>query len=178
MNSKKNLRIIYLILYYGLLQFLPATNNRYFKFIRPVRSSIAKKCLDYAGKKVNIEQWANFGTGNGISIGDYSGIGIRCSVRGPLQIGNNVMMGPEVIILTSSHGFERVDIPMIANKSPLQKKVYVGSDVWIGTRAILLHGISIGNENLYCELKENILSITQYRLFHKVYFWGVPFWIS
>ena len=92
------LRIVYLILYYGLLQYLPPTNNRYFKLIRLVRSLIAKRCLDCAGKRVNIEQGANFGNGNGISIGNNSGIGLRCSVRGPLVIGNNVMMGPDVII--------------------------------------------------------------------------------
>ncbi len=145
MIFNKSLHIIYLILYYGLLQFLPPTNNRYFRLIKPVRSSIAKRCLDHAGKKVNIEQGANFGDGNGISIGDNSGIGLRCSVRGPLVIGNNVMMGPEVIILTSTHSFERIDIPMMAQKSPSRKKVIVGNDVWIGTRVIILPGVTIGN---------------------------------
>ncbi len=145
MIFRKLTRIVSLILYYGLLQFLPATNNRYFTFIRPIRSAVAKMCFDFAGKNVNIEQRANFGSGLGISIGENSGIGQRCSVRGPLIIGNNVMMGPEVIILTSNHSFERIDIPMATQKTLPKKGVKVGNDVWIGTRVIILPGISIGH---------------------------------
>ncbi len=145
MILKSLLRTISLMLYYGFFRFLPPTNNRYFKIIRPIRSAIAKSCLDNAGREVNIEQGANFGNGDGISIGDYSGIGVDCSVRGPLLIGNNVMMGPEVIIITANHGFERIDIPMMVQGSSPRKKVIIGNDVWIGTRAIILPGITIGN---------------------------------
>jgi maltose O-acetyltransferase len=106
---------------------------------------VAKKCFEFAGKQINIEQGANFGTGRDISIDDYSGIGVNCSVRGPLIIGKNVMMGPEVIILTSLHGFDRIDIPMTQQDSSLKKKVIIGNDVWIGTRVIILPGLTIGN---------------------------------
>jgi maltose O-acetyltransferase len=145
MMIRNMLRIICLILYYGFLQFLPPTNNRYFKIIRPIRSSIAKLCLDFAGKNINVEQGANFGDGKGISIGDNSGIGVKCFVRGPLEIGNDVMMGPEVIIMTVNHGFERIDIPMMEQPSSPSKKVIIGNDVWIGTRVIILSGVTIGN---------------------------------
>lgn len=50
--------------------------------------------------------------GGGISIGSGSGLGVNCSVHGPLRIGDNVMMGPEVTILTHTHNIERTDIPM------------------------------------------------------------------
>jgi len=139
------LRILCLFIYYGIVRFLPATNNRYFRFIRLIRSAIARRCFDYAGKNINIEQCANFGNGQGITIGNNSGIGIKCSVRGPLEIGNNVMMGPEVIILTSAHGFEKLDVPMWMQDSPIKKKVIIGSDVWIGTRVIILPGRTVGN---------------------------------
>lgn len=142
----KNLyRIISLVIYYGFLRFLPPTNNRYFKFIRGIRSAVAKQCLDNAGKKINIEHGANFGSGNGISMGDYSGLGLNCSVRGPLEIGNHVMMGPDVIILTDNHGFARIDIPMTEQPTSTAKKVVIGNDVWIGTRVIILPGVNIGN---------------------------------
>lgn len=142
---KTIIRLVNLILYYGLLKYLPPTNNRYFNFIRPIRSSVAAKCLDMAGKNINVEQNANFGNGSGIQIGNNSGIGVRCSVRGPLFIGDNVMMGPEVMIITSNHDFSRIDIPMNQQGSFPQKKVVIGNDVWIGTRAIILPGVKIGN---------------------------------
>ncbi len=145
MILKGLLRTISLMMYYGFFRFLPPTNNRYFVFIRGIRSTVAKQCLDKAGKNVNIEQGANFGSGRGIWLGDYSGLGLDCSVRGPLEIGNNVMMGPDVIILTDNHGFARIDIPMTEQPTSPAKKVIIGNDVWIGTRVIILPGVTIGN---------------------------------
>lgn len=62
--------------------------------------------------RIYIEKGTDFGSGEGISIGNNSGLGINCKVRGPLEIGDNVMMGPDVVIMTNSHNFERIDIPM------------------------------------------------------------------
>lgn len=45
----------------------------------------------------------------GICLGPGSGLGVNCSVHGPLKIGDNVMMGPDVTILTQTHNIERTD---------------------------------------------------------------------
>lgn len=137
---------ICLSIYYLFAKHLPATNNSLCvsRYIQAIRFQIARNIFDYCGKKVNIEKGADFGTGRGIKIGDYSGIGVNCSVRGPLEIGKNVMMGPEVVILTSSHNFCNIDIPMSKQGSTL-KPVVIGNDVWIGTRSIILPGVKIGN---------------------------------
>lgn len=139
------MKIIYLILYYCFLQYLPETNNRYFYIFRIIRSFIAAHLFETAGEKINIEKGANFGTGKGIKIGNYSGIGVRSYIRGPLEIGNYVMMGPEVIILTSSHRFESLETPMCFQGGHKPKKVTIGNDVWIGTRVIILPGVTIGD---------------------------------
>jgi len=138
------MKLIALLLYYGVLQFLPATNNRYFKVFRPIRSFAAKILFRKTGRNINIERRANFGSGSDISIGDNSGIGINAHIRGPLEIGNNVMMGPDVIILSSSHEFDRIDIPMNKQGVKAKAKIFIKDDVWIGTRVIILPGITIG----------------------------------
>lgn len=97
------IKTLNLVLYYFFLQYLPATNNRYLKVIRTLRSSVGKIIFDSCGYNLNIEKRANFGTGKGIKIGNNSGLGIRCYIRGPLEIGDYVMMGPDVVILTKSH---------------------------------------------------------------------------
>ncbi len=140
----KILKIVMLVLYYSTLQYLPATNNRYFKLVRFIRSFTIKILFDNAGKNINIERKANFGTGKGISIGDNSGIGVNASIRGPLIIGKDVMMGPDVIILTTSHITTDTDKPMRLQKG-VKTKVIIGDDVWIGTRSILMPGIKVGN---------------------------------
>lgn len=141
----KIIKLFGLISYYCILQYLPASDNRYLGFIKKLRSSIGRLVFDNCGTNICIEKKANFGLGSGISIGNNSGIGINAKIRGPLVIGNNVMMGPDVVIMTNSHNFERIDIPMNIQGSAVPKKVVIGNDVWIGTRAIILPGTTIGN---------------------------------
>lgn len=82
--------------------------------------------------------------GGGISIGSGSGLGVNCSVHGPLRIGDNVMMGPEVTILTHTHNIERTDIPM-GQQGMRVAEVVVGNDVWIGMRVVIMPGVKVGN---------------------------------
>ncbi len=70
-------------------------------------------------------------------LGQDSIIGSTAEV----EIGNDVMMGPEVLIYTSNHGMEQ-GIPM--RLQPLQSApVRIGNDVWIGARCILLPGVTV-----------------------------------
>lgn len=134
-------------IYIYIYKHLPATDkgSKLFKLIRRIRSSVGKHLFDKCGTNINIEKGADFGKGSAISIGNNSGLGINCRVRGPLDIGDNVMMGPDVVILTSSHNHGRTDIPMNAQGHALPKRVSIGNDVWIGTRVIILPGVNIGN---------------------------------
>jgi maltose O-acetyltransferase len=138
------MKYLFLSLHYLVLRYLPPSNNRYLFIVRKIRSYSGQHIFSYCGKNINIEHGANFGTGKGISIGNNSGLGVNCHVRGPLKIGENVMMAPEVTILTSNHNFEDINKPIIEQGHSI-KKVEIGNDVWIGYRAIILPGVSIGN---------------------------------
>lgn len=96
------------------------------------------------GSDVNIEQRAHFGSGNHLSIGNHSGLGINCRINGPVRIGNHVMMGPDVMVIARSHGFDRTDVPMCQQVEADPKPVVIEDDVWIGARAILLPGVTVG----------------------------------
>lgn len=143
-------RIICLAIYKLFLVWLPCTNNSFFvsKIIRKIRSGIAAGCFDHHGKNINIEKGADFGRGTGISIGDNSGIGVNCTVRGPLVMGNDIMMGPDVRIMTGRHKTERTDIPMRLQGFLPEQQVTIGNDVWIGAGATILPGVSIGNGSI------------------------------
>ncbi|WBB71735.1 DapH/DapD/GlmU-related protein [Micromonospora sp. WMMD1128] len=71
------------------------------------------------------------------------------AARSRIRIGDNVMFGPEVTIRGGNHRIDCVGVPMknIA-KGPgdehLDRGVVIGDDVWVGTRAIILHGVTIG----------------------------------
>src|SRR5690554_2660788 len=134
---KKLLKMVCLLLYYLFLKHLPSTNNRYIRLPKILRYWVAKPLFDSCGVNVNIEKGADFGTGKGISIGNNSGIGVNAHIRGPLKIGIDVMMGPDVIILTKNHKFENKALPMWKQSSEIES-VTIGNDVWIGTRVIIL----------------------------------------
>lgn len=94
-----------------------------------------------SGKNVNFEKGSTFGYD--LEIGDNSGVGINAQLSLGVKIGNNVMMAPEVVILTSNHAHDKTDIPMMFQGSEGFKKVIIEDDVWIGQRAIILPGVTL-----------------------------------
>ena len=96
---------------------------------------------------MNIEHGASFGSGLNIIIGDNSGLGINSNI-GSVKIGNNVMMGRDVIIMSTSHIFNDCSIPMILQGVEKMNAVIVGDDVWIGHRVIILPGVNIGKGSI------------------------------
>jgi len=76
----------------------------------------------------------------GVHIGANSRINRDCCLdaRGPIHIGDNVSVSPEVAILTTHH---RLDSPGF----PLESRgVVIEDHVWIGMRATILPGTIIG----------------------------------
>lgn len=135
---------IYLILYYGIGRHLPASDSPYAFGAKPLRAFLCRGIFKSTGDKINVEHGAYFGKGNELSIGSRSGIGLNARIQGPVSIGDNVMMGPEVHIYTRNHDFSRRDIPMIDQGDTHSEPVIIGDDVWIGARSIILPGVIIG----------------------------------
>lgn len=137
-------RNIALVLYYVFARHLPNSANRFGRWIRPVRRAICRRIFRWTGRNINVEYGAYFGDGSEIEIGDNSGIGTCCKLYGPIRIGADVMMGPEVVIITRGHRFDRVDVHMKYQGRDDPRPVVIADDVWIGTRAIILPGVHIG----------------------------------
>lgn len=75
------------------------------------------------------------------SMGTNSVINQRCRLdnRGRIDIGNNVNISPEVHLITAEH-----DIYSVDEFSGVTESIIINDYVFIGTRAIILPGISIG----------------------------------
>jgi acetyltransferase-like isoleucine patch superfamily enzyme len=82
----------------------------------------------------------------GISVGRSFSInsGALIDGRGGVTIGDNVMIGPYVVIVSSDHDFRQIEKPMTACDHIL-KPVFIGNDVWIGAQAVISAGVTIGN---------------------------------
>ncbi len=81
-----------------------------------------------------------FVTGNHIVIGKNTVVNRRCYLdgRGELVIGENVSISPEVYILTASHELDD------ANFTAVVEPVEIEDYVWIGARALILPGVTLG----------------------------------
>ncbi|MGA7524234.1 MAG: acyltransferase [Acidobacteriaceae bacterium] len=97
---------------------------------------------------MNIERRAYIGYGRGIRIGHHSGIGINAWIGRGTTIGDHVMMGPDVMIFSRNHRYSRFDVTMDLQGQTEESPVTIGDDVWIGARAVLLPGITIGRGSI------------------------------
>ena len=57
-------------------------------------------------------------------------------------------MGTDVTIITRNHRFDRTDIPMMEQGFEEERPVYIGNDVWIGDRVLILPGVHIGDGSI------------------------------
>ena len=129
------------ILYKLTASWLPISQRS--QFAKKLRVFWGKCIIKKCGSDVNIERGAVFTPE--LSIGNHSGIGIKCEVYGPVTIGENVMMGPEVVIYTQNHSHDRIDVPMIEQGHDEVQSVCIGNDVWIGRRAMIMPGVKVGD---------------------------------
>ncbi len=65
------------------------------------------------------------------------------------MIGDNVLIGPSVIIWSQNHKFSSRNLP-ISTQGYDYKKVEIGDDVWIAARATILPGVKIGHGAIIC----------------------------
>jgi acetyltransferase-like isoleucine patch superfamily enzyme len=79
----------------------------------------------------------------GVRIGRNTRIGRRCTIdaRSPLNIGDNVALSPEVMILAGTHN---VNDPTFADSEVGPWAVTIEDHVWIGTRAMIMPGVTVG----------------------------------
>lgn len=84
--------------------------------------------------------------GESLSIGDYAAIGANSfiSVRGPVTIGRDTIMGPYVSIHPENHVFAKKDVP-IRLQGETRKGIAIGENCWIGAKVTILDGVHIGN---------------------------------
>jgi maltose O-acetyltransferase len=131
--------------YYGFAQYLPTQPRPGWQFAYWLRRKLVKHIFLKCGSDIIVKQQAYFGTGNEMVVGDRSQLGENLKAEADLVLGDDVVMGPDVIMLSSSHAFDRLDLPINRQGARPRHAIVIGNDVWIGTRAIILPGVSVGD---------------------------------
>lgn len=141
-------RTFALVFYYGLAQYLPTQPRPGWTFAYWIRRKTVSWIFFKCGKDVIIKSRAYFGTGDQLIIGDRSQLGENLKAEADLVVGNDVLMGPDVVMLSSSHAFDRLDIPINRQGARPRRPIVIGNDVWIGTRVIILPGVQVGDHTI------------------------------
>lgn len=124
---------------------------RFFQSIRELKNLFGlshgeeKPQFAFLGAGVEIEPGVHFGFPSRIRIGDYVHIEPRGFLegKGGLEIEDHVIIAPEVVILTSLHRYKEAHM-VPYDQIDLLKPVKIERCVWIGMRAMILPGVTIG----------------------------------
>lgn len=102
------------------------------------------------GSKCELGYFAQIETDSGsIVIGDYSSVNPFCSLNGcgGLVIGSHVRIASHSVIVSSSHRFDDILVP-IHEQGVEVKSTIIGDDVWIGAHSVILGGVQIGSHSI------------------------------
>jgi maltose O-acetyltransferase len=109
---------------------------------RRLRRTYLRFWLGSLGAGSGIQMHCRFLHGPGVHLGQRCVINHGCLLDGrrhPIRIGRDVSIGPEAAILTLGHD------PRSPHFADRGGPVAIGDNVWIGFRAIVLPGLTIGD---------------------------------
>jgi acetyltransferase-like isoleucine patch superfamily enzyme len=123
---------------------------------KAVHADIGKECFVATGAAIIGSQDA------ALEVGSYSYIAAQAYVTGRVRLGNrctvnpfavlrenvwcgdDVRIGAHAALIGMNHGYATTEIPI--HRQPIKSRgIAVGDDVWIGSHAVILDGITIGN---------------------------------
>ena len=130
--------------YIRLLAPLYQHRGRGSKIYRSVRMDTPPYRLFRLGRRSVVESYCCINNAVGdVLIGNYTRIGIHCTVIGPVSIGSHVNLAQGIVVTALNHNFEDTTL-RIDEQGVSTKPVVIGDDVWIGANAVILPGVTIG----------------------------------
>ncbi|WP_284641764.1 acyltransferase [Paenibacillus silviterrae] len=115
-----------------LVNKLPFHKLRYLFYTKLFNLTVSSSAAVHMGLKLMIR--------GGVRIGEHSVVNRDCLLdgRGKLVIGRNVSISPEVMVLTAEHEVNAHDF------AGVEQPVVIEDYVWIGSRAVILPGVTLG----------------------------------
>lgn len=117
------------------------------------RKSVIRRCTVMNVSPINrfklenestIEEFCIIDNGVGdVIIGESTRIGLRCTIIGPITIGNHVILAQNVVLSGLNHKYEDINTPIHQQGVSVQK-IYIKDDVWIGANSIVTAGVTVG----------------------------------
>ena len=129
-------------IYEVIASHLPASHGKWNRFSVLLRVWCIRRLIKTVGSNITVGRKAI--VDKEVCLGNNSGIGSNCELRGKIIIGNNVLMASEVVIYTVSHQFMDKSKLILDQGVTDEAPVFIGDDVWIGRRVMIMPGVTIG----------------------------------
>lgn len=120
-----------------------------YDYSRVIRAYFYRFIFKRSGKLFNILDGVVINSPENISIGNRVSIHQFCyfDAQEEIIIGDNVSIGSDVKLITSSHKFDNNKI-LIKDQGISKKPIFIGDNVWIGSGVIVLQGVKIGKNSI------------------------------
>lgn len=110
--------------------------------------TIPRRSLRAVGCEVYIAPNVSFRFPKNIELGDRVGLGPGCRIwaspNARIIMRAHAMLGPDVTIVTANHNYSDRFTP-VSVQDAREFDVDIGEDVWIGAKAVVLPGVTIGS---------------------------------
>lgn len=120
-------------------------HNIFIHFIARCRLLIWRLFLKKAGQRIDIMSGVvimspqKVEIGHDVLLNKGTKIGGQCGVK----IGNYVMFGYNVNVVSENHAYNDPDLP-IKNQGFFGSQIIIEDDVWVGANAVILPGVTVG----------------------------------
>ena len=121
-----------------------SVNNRFetgIKFEFPRNIKLGSN--SYYGLDCKIYASENSYVSIGSNISFNSNVMINARGKGSIYIGDDVLIGPNVVIRSNNHSFERIKTPII-NQGMIDGEIIIHNNVWISSNCVILPDCEIG----------------------------------
>lgn len=121
-------------------QLKPSQFEEKMKYMHEVFAECGEGCY------IELPFRANWG-GKHLHLGNrvYANFNLTVVDDGHIYIGDNVMFGPNVVIATANHPIQP---ELRARALQYNKDVHIGNNVWVGAGAVIVPGVTIGDNSV------------------------------
>jgi len=134
--------------YVRLLAPLYQHRGRHSVIYRSVRMDTPPYRKFHLGDYSVIESYSCINNAVGdVIIGDHTRVGLHNTIIGPVTIGSHVNLAQGITVTALNHNFGETG-KRIDEQGVTTNPVVIGNDIWIGTNAVVLPGITIGNHSV------------------------------
>ena len=127
----------------NILPFSSPIRHPFFVYVNSWMYS--RLILAACGKGVKIKSGCMIDAPAHLELGDACTVSENTFIdaSGGVKLGNNVIVGHHVSIISSNHKFDSIHLP-ISEQGAVFESIEIMDDVWIGAGARILAGVKIG----------------------------------